>query len=261
MKLAVIIPAAGASSRFGGKDKLSEDLGGRPLLHRTVELFVNHDRPAFILVAGPHDDTRFEEFRLRHGDRLALLGVSLCRGGAEHRWQTVAAALAHTPDDCTHISVHDAARPCASPRLLDRLFDAAAAHPAVIPVTDVADTLKRVGEEPVDTGAHDPLDALLGEPGKRSTDARAVVETIPRDNLVAVQTPQVFAADLLRRAYAQADLASTDDAGLVERLGEPVVAVPGEITNLKITRPADLRLAMAILGLRAPRERATHKRF
>ncbi|RMH29497.1 MAG: 2-C-methyl-D-erythritol 4-phosphate cytidylyltransferase [Planctomycetota bacterium] len=261
MNLAVIIPAAGASSRFGDRDKLTEDLGGRPLLHRTVELFVNHDRVSCIVVAGPHDNARFNEFKLRHGDRLALLGVSLCRGGPEHRWQTVRAALGHVPDDCTHIAVHDAARPCASPRLLDRLFDAAAVHDAVIPAVDVADTLKRLGDEPVESGADDPLDALLGEPGSRASDARAVVETVPRAGLAAAQTPQVFRASLLRRAYAQDDLSSTDDAGLVERLGEPVVALPGEVTNIKITRPEDLRLAMAILGLKPSRERPTHKKF
>lgn len=261
MKLAVIIPAAGASARFGGKDKLSEDLGGRPLLHRTVELFVNHDRPAQIIVAGPADGPRFDEFKLRHGDRLALLGVTLCAGGADHRWETVHAALEHVDPDCTHIAVHDAARPAATPRLLDRVFDAALAHDAVIPGIDVSDTLKRVGAEAVASGAHDPLDALLAGPGGSSSDAREVVETVPRENVVAVQTPQVFAADLLRRAYAQADLSSTDDAGLVERLGARVVVVPGDATNIKVTRPEDVRLVMAIMGLKPAAGRATHKKF
>lgn len=261
MSLAVIIPAAGASTRFGGKDKLNEDLGGRPLLHRTVELFVNHDRPTFIIVAGPHEETRFDEFRLRHGDKLALLGVSICRGGAEFRWQSVHAALEHVPERCAHVAVHDAARPCASARLLDRVFDAGNAHDAVVPAIDVADTLKRIDPTPIESGAHDPLDALVGASGDRGGDARAVLETIPRENLVAVQTPQVFGADLLRRAYAQDDLTGTDDAGLVERLGGRVVTVPGEVTNIKITRPDDIRLAMAILGLKPPRARATHKKF
>ncbi len=261
MKLAVIIPAAGASARFGGKDKLSEDLGGRPLLHRTVELFVNHDRPSSIIVAGPPDGPRFDEFKLRHGDRLALLGVTLCPGGAAHRWQTVHAALTHVAPDCTHIAVHDAARPAATPRLLDRVFDAALAHDAVIPGVPVSDTLKRVGAETIASGAHDPLDALLASPGAAASDAHEVLETIPRDNLYAVQTPQVFAADLLLRAYAQDNLTSTDDAGLVERLGQRVVVVPGEATNIKVTRPDDVRLVMAIMGLKPAAGRATHKKF
>ena len=77
-----------------------------------------------------------------------------------------------------------------------------------------------------------------------------------------VQTPQVFEVDLLRRAYEQPGLdGATDDAMLVERLGEPVHVIDGDPVNLKITRPADLRLIRAILGLAAPAERPVHKRF
>jgi 2-C-methyl-D-erythritol 4-phosphate cytidylyltransferase len=79
--------------------------------------------------------------------------------------------------------------------------------------------------------------------------------------VVAVQTPQVFEAGLLRRAYAQKNLESTDDAQLVERLGERVVVVEGEVTNIKITRPSDMKIAMAVLGLKPAAERETHKRF
>lgn len=261
MRLGVIIPAAGASRRFGGRDKLNEDLGGRPLLHRTVEIFVNHDAPAHILVAGPAEENGFGEFKMRHGDKLALLGVSLCPGGKTHRWETVKAALAHLPNDCTHVAVHDAARPCASRQLIDRVVAAAAKHDAVIPAIDVPDTLKRVSAETKDDRDIDPLDALLGAGGKSNTNVRTVVETVSRENLVAVQTPQVFTADLLRRAYEQADLSSTDDAGLVERLGETVAVVEGEPTNIKVTTPGDIRIVMAILGLKPAKERAAHKRF
>jgi 2-C-methyl-D-erythritol 4-phosphate cytidylyltransferase len=259
MKLGVIIPAAGASQRFGGKDKLNADLAGRPLLHRTVEVFVNHECCADIIVAGPADNDSFAEFRLRHGDKLGLLGVSLCQGGKEHRWQTVKAALEHVPDDCTHIAVHDAARVCASHQLLDRLFEAASKHDAVIPAVPVADTLKEVSAKAIIDDDIDPLDAVLGS-GSNVT-VRQVVKTVSRENLVGVQTPQVFKADLLRKAYEQDDLSSTDDAGLIERLGEPVVVIEGDPMNIKVTRPNDLRLAMAILGLRAPKDRPTHKRF
>lgn len=259
MKLGVIIPAAGASRRFGGRDKLNEDLGGRPLLHRTVEIFVNHDVPSHILVAGPAEENGFGEFKMRHGDKLALLGVALCPGGATHRWETVKAALAHLPADCTHIAVHDAARPCASRQLIDRVLQAAQKHDAVVPAIDVPDTLKRVSPEAQVDRDLDPLDALLGAGG--AVKVRTILETVPREHLVAAQTPQVFKADLLRRAYDQADLTSTDDAGLVERLGETVVAVKGEATNLKVTTPGDIRIVMAILGLKPQKERATHKRF
>lgn len=266
MKLAVIIPAAGASTRYSEgqefpRSKLDEDLGGRPVLHRTIELFNNHDAVAFIVVAGPNDPEAFAQFKARHGDKLGLLGVQLCQGGKTHRYQTVQAALAKVPPDCSHIAVHDAARPCLPVELLERLVDAATKYAAVIPAIDVPDTLKRVSERQRDDRDIDPLDAILGAEGRRNTRIREVETTIDRARLVAVQTPQIFRADLLRRAYAQADLASTDDAQLVERLGEPVTVIEGDPRNLKITRPIDMTMARAVLGLKGPEGRPAHKRF
>jgi len=270
MKLAVIIPAAGSSRRYSqgqefGRSKLDEDLGGRPVLQRTLELFEKDERIAplvgLMIVAGPHDEGAFAEFKARHGDRLGLMGVKLCRGGASHRWETVAAALTLVPDDCTHIAVHDAARPCTPPELLERVIDAAGKYPAVIPAVDVPDTLKRVSERQRTDRDVDPLDAILGDAGRANTTVREVEATVDRTRMVGVQTPQIFRADLLRRAYAQADLASTDDAQLVERLGETVTVVEGDPRNIKITRPADLTMARAVLGVRAPEGRPVHKRF
>ena len=130
MKLAVIIPAAGFSSRFSegqefGRSKLDEEIGDRPVLQRTVEMFTKRDEVYSIIVAGPHDEEAFAEFKVRHADKLSILGVTLCRGGKTHRYETVAEALKLVPDDCTHIAVHDAARPCTPVELLDRVFDAA----------------------------------------------------------------------------------------------------------------------------------------
>jgi 2-C-methyl-D-erythritol 4-phosphate cytidylyltransferase len=265
MNLTVIIAAAGASRRYAealefDRSKLDEDLGGRPVLHRTVEMFTNHDAVSTVIVAGPADTQAFEQFKLRHADKLAILGVRLVKGGADHRWQTVRAALDAVPEDATHIAVHDAARPCTPPELLDRLFDAAQKHPAVIPACAVHDTLKRVAETDAQAD-EDPLDRILGGAGKPRGKQRTVVATIERAGLVAVQTPQVFEAALLRRAYQQNDLASTDDAQLVERLGQPVVVVEGDNRNIKITLPSDLPLARAVLGLKGPEGRAAHKRF
>ncbi len=264
MNLAVIICAAGASSRYtaagGLRDKLDEDLGGRPVLQRTVELFNKRDEVSSIVVAGPHEG--FEEFKVRHGDKLAILGVKLCRGGRSHRYETVRAALGHVPEDATHVAVHDAARPATPEDLLDRVFDAAGRHPAVIPAIDVPDTIKRVEEPEDDGGEHDdPIDAILGGAGKVNTGSRCVVETVPRGGLVLVQTPQVFERALLERAYGQDDLESTDDASLVERLGERVTVVEGDPRNVKITLPRDLPLVRAILGTKPPKDRAAHKRF
>jgi 2-C-methyl-D-erythritol 4-phosphate cytidylyltransferase len=265
MRLAVIIPAAGASSRYaadgGLRHKLDEDLGGKSVLQRTVELFTKHDLVGAIIVAGPHDDEAFNEFRDRHADRLGLLGAVLCRGGQTHRWETVKAALAHVPADCTHIAVHDAARPCASAELLDRVFNAVGKHRAVVPAVEVSDTLKKVRDTGEVMGVDDDVSAILGETAASRRPKRVVEATVSRVGVVFVQTPQAFEADLLRRAYAQSDLWGTDDAGLVERLGETVVVVEGDPRNIKITRPPDVAFARAVLGLKEAEGRAAHKRF
>jgi 2-C-methyl-D-erythritol 4-phosphate cytidylyltransferase len=270
MKICVIIPAAGSSRRYADslkaegiehdRSKLDEDLGGRPVLHRTVELFTKHPDVQSIIVAGPADPESMAGFRKRHADKLAILGVRLCDGGKDHRHETVQKALALAPEDCTHVAVHDAARPCATPEFIERVFEAAGHFPAVIPGVDVSDTLKRIDASAKVEVPRDPLADILGA-GSTPPPPRAVGQTVDRKDLVAVQTPQVFEVGLLRRAYAQKDLSSTDDAQLVERLGERVVVVPGESTNIKITRSADLRMARAIMGLKAPEQRASHMRF
>ena len=168
------------------------------------------------------------------------------------------AALAEVPEHATHVAVHDAARPVTPQDVIDRVFVAAGAHAGVIPAVPVADTLKRLGEE-AEGGGGDPLAAILGT-GEASP-PRRVTETIDRAELALVQTPQVFETGLLRRAYGQDDLSSTDDAGLVERIGEPVVAVEGDPLNIKITRPGDVELARIIGGFRKASERPSHKRF
>ena len=91
-------------------------------------------------------------------------------------------------------------------------------------------------------------DFILGDVGKASTSGRPVIETVSREGLMAVQTPQVFDAALLRRAYATAELAgTTDDASVVERIGEPVLVVEGDSRNIKITTEADLQLVRALM--------------
>ena len=142
--------------------------------------------------------------------------------------------------------------------------DSASALKAVIPALNVADTLKRVSEESVEAQQEDSIaDSILGEDAEMSkAKGRFVQATVDRRNLVAVQTPQVFKADVLRRAYAQTDLSGvTDDASLVERMGTKVLVVDGELRNLKVTVPEDLRTIRLLLGIAAPEGRAVHKRF
>lgn len=263
MNICVIIPAAGRSSRYGSGDKLSQDLGGRPLLLRTVEAFTKRQEVTSIIVAGPPDG--FDAFREKFGATLGFHGARLVRGGTAERWETVRNALAEASDDCTHIAVHDAARPGVSSALLDRIFQAVQSLPAVIPAIELTGTVKRVGDQPAEVGGDEDdviADSILGEETRVVIPARPVLETIDRTGLVEVQTPQVFEADLLRRAYAQDDLSgATDDAMLVERLGETVYVVAGERTNVKVTTPGDLALMRAILGVKPPAERPVHKRF
>lgn len=282
MNVAVIIPAAGASSRYaaagGLRHKLDEDLGGKPVLQRTVETFTKYDDDFTlgpIIVAGPHDDDAFAEFRDRHGDRLTLLGATFVRGGKTHRWETVAAALASLASFSGLIAIHDGARPCVTFPLLTRVFRAAARSGAAVPGVRVSDTLKRVRFEDAPAEDADRAAAILGlEP--RSAPRAAIEATVPRDALYAVQTPQVFDSALLRAAYARVVGNETDDAQVVESLaaagerptlstGKPwtgtITLVEGEARNIKITTPEDLALARNIMGFREPEGRATHKKF
>ncbi len=270
MKLAVIIAAAGSSTRYAEaarvqdpdaivRSKLDEDLGGRPLLQRTVELFTTLAQVSQIIVAGPADPEGLEAFKLRYGDKLGLLGCKLIAGGKEFRYQTVQAALPHIASDITHIAVHDAARPVCPAEVIERVLDAAERFDAVIPGIEVADTLKKCAPQNIVDEKADPLAAIFGSAEPKAF--KAVASTVDRAGLMAVQTPQIFAAALLRKAYSQSDLTSTDDSQLIERLGERVVIVDGDVRNIKITRPADLTMARVIGNFKAPQERPAHLRF
>jgi len=269
MKLAVIIPAAGIGKRFKasgptGDDrraKIEIDLCGRPVLMRSVELFVNRTEVQQIIVAV--DPDHIIEFRFRWGDKLTLRGVQIVSGGKTERWQTVLKALDVVGKNCTHVAVHDAVRPLASRELIDRVLGAAMQFHAVIPAVPVHATLKRVLA--IQSGRSkkvDPLDAIMGTEITYATSVKQIVETVSRSNLVLAQTPQVFELALYRRAYAQIaegklDLNHvTDDASLIEALGELVHVVEGESTNLKITQIQDVELARAVLVGRNERDRA-----
>ncbi|RMD64524.1 MAG: hypothetical protein D6824_03875 [Planctomycetota bacterium] len=130
-----------------------------------------------------------------------------------------------------------------------------------MPGLPVADTLKRVAPTAHPLAEPDPVRAaLLGE-AAQAEQTWTVETTLDRDGVFAVQTPQLFTAPLLRSAYAQENLTSTDDASLVERLGETVRIVEGDPRAWKITRPEDLETLRALLRLPPPQTRAAHKRF
>lgn len=252
MKVSMIIPAAGRGQRFGA-DKLSQDLDGRPVLVRTIEAFTRREEVVQIIVAGPPE--HYDLFVDRFGPVLGFHGVDVVQGGTIDRWETVTRALAVVRDDVTHVGVHDAARPCVSQSMLDRVFEAAARLEAVIPGVAISSTVKEVDRQrSQDVAATDALaDAILGAETADRIEALPVTRTVPRDGLMVAQTPQLFRGDLLARVAAEGMMDGvSDDASAVERLGVDVHVVPGDPCNIKITQPEDLQLAAAILhGQRA----------
>lgn len=152
--------------------------------------------------------------------------VSVVTGG-ETRQDSVARALLTLPDDVDIVLVHDAARPLVPTEVVTAVVAAVAdGHPAVVPALPVVDTIKEVD------------------------DSAVVVRTVDRAPLRAIQTPQGFDRAVLQRAHAEADLGVTDDAGLVEALGVPVLVVPGHEEAFKVTRPFDIVMAEAVLARR-----------
>jgi 2-C-methyl-D-erythritol 4-phosphate cytidylyltransferase len=202
-----IVVAAGGGSRFGAAKQFAQ-LNGASVIERAVEVAV--ESCDGVVVVLPADTT----WAAAPGVRLAVGGVT--------RSDSVRAGLALVPDDADIVIVHDAARPLASRRLYELVVQAIVdGADGAVPALPVADTVKRVAN------------------GR-------VVETVSREGLVGVQTPQAFRAAALRAAHAIGGV-DTDDAALVEGNGGVVVVVEGERRNLKLTLADDLELAQALL--------------
>ena len=220
---AVILPAAGKSSRFRDQHykKPFVPLENRPVWLHAAEKFTNRtDVKQTLLVISPEDR---EAFQAKMGANVALLGIELVEGGQEC-YDSVAAALARVQPEIEYVAVHDAARPCLADEWIDAVFAAATKTGAAILATPISGTVKRAGKD------------------------QMVQETLSRAGLWEAQTPQVFRRQLLIDAYAsRGQQPATDDAQLVERLGHQVAIVHGSPMNLKITTKEDLRLAAAVL--------------
>lgn len=223
-KFAVILPAAGRSSRFKDRHykKPFSPLAGKAVWLHSAERFLNRsDVGQVILVISPEDR---EYFEFKFSSNIAILGIEVIEGGAE-RADSVEAALARVKPEAEFVCVHDAARPCLADAWIDTIFQAAQRSEAAIFAIPVAGTLKRVGPD------------------------HTIQETVPRDHLWEAQTPQVFRRTLLMEAYAKRDgFNATDEAQLVERIGHPVAVVRGSAMNLKITTKEDQRLAEQTLA-------------
>lgn len=218
--VSVIVPAAGAATRFGAsQNKIFAPLGDRPLFLVTLDAFAGRDDVGQIQLVVSADD--LERMRREFGRELADAGAALVVGGPT-RSQSVRNALAHLSPEATLVCVHDAVRPCVADEWIDAVFAAAAECGAAVLACPVRDTLKRVA------------------------DGDVIAETVCRKHLWEAQTPQVFHTDLLRRAYA-AGIDATDDAELVQALNHAVRVVAADRRNVKITTPADLAIARSVL--------------
>ncbi len=220
MRAAAILLAAGRGDRLGGgHPKGFVALGGRTLLEHalhTVEACPGIEVAVAAVPSGLEERAR--------GLAVGAGKLRAVVGGGHSRQESVRLALEAIPEGVDAVVAHDVARPFASPSLFRVVLDALADADGAIPVVRIPDTVKRIADG-------------------------GVAETIPREGLVLVQTPQAFRRAALERAHREArreGYRGTDDAALLERAGARVVAVPGDPANLKVTTPEDLHLAEAL---------------
>ena len=223
-----IVPAAGAGKRLGlGINKAFAMLAGAPLIVHCLKMLQETGlvkRAIVVLAPAEVEDGRklLEGYAPKYFAELPFIVVA----GGKERQDSVANALATVTEDDGYIAVHDGARPFAGKEVFSRTLEAAKLHGAAIAAVPVKDTIKVINER--------------GE----------VVSTPERSTLQAVQTPQIFAANLLKDAYAYLaahPAAVTDDASVVELLGHKVVVAQGRYENIKVTTPEDLIFAENLL--------------
>lgn len=220
-----VVPAAGKGIRMNSDlPKALTSIAGKPIITWTIEALEQTPVVDAIVIVAPEDFlTTFERLKHENGWQKVAAIVP----GGEDRQQSVWNGLQAIPSETEWVVVHDAARPLVKPSLIVAVWEAAneigTAAIAALPCTD---TVKRT------------LDGIL------------IAETLDREQIWLAQTPQVFAAELLKEAHEQAikdGCLATDDAMLVERLGVPIRLVWGDPTNIKITHPSDLALAEIFL--------------
>jgi 2-C-methyl-D-erythritol 4-phosphate cytidylyltransferase len=216
--VAAILVAGGSGQRLGAAvPKAFVEVGGRSLLEHAVSPFLAHPAIGEVIVVLPP------------GRSATLSGVVTVAGGAT-RQQSVAAGLRRVAAHVDFVLVHDVARPFVPSTVIDAVLAAlSAGADAVVPVVPIHDTVRRIGSD------------------------GALAETVDRSTLVAVQTPQGFAREVLVAAHDQGGPEATDDAGLVEAMGGRVVPIPGAEDSFKITTPLDLARAESVARLRSAR--------
>jgi 2-C-methyl-D-erythritol 4-phosphate cytidylyltransferase len=226
LMLTAVIVAAGSSQRMGF-DKLLALLGDKPVLVHTIDAFERTVSVEEIILVARSE--RVEEFRelTRQGGFQKVRHII---AGGEQRQDSVRAGLERLSPSAEFVAVHDGARPLVTPEQIEHILAMARQHGAAALAAPVTDTLKRADENGV------------------------VIGGVSRENLYAMQTPQIFERDLLKRAYAAVvaeNLSVTDEVSAVEQLGARVLVVPNDEWNVKITYPRDLLLAQAVLARRS----------
>ena len=227
MRVVAIIPAAGEGRRMGKDvEKQFLHLRGIPLLVHTLKVFdESPEVDAVIVVVGAQQRHALDKYVLRPYPCRKLLRI--VDGGPE-RQDSVANGLRTVPRECELVVIHDGVRPLLSRNLLRSVLKAADRHGAAIAAIPAGDSVKQA-------------------------EGGVVTASLDRENIWLAQTPQIFRTNILRQAYEKAardGLTVTDDAGLVERTGVSVHLVLGSPENIKVTTPADLIIAEAILASR-----------
>lgn len=228
-EFAVILPAAGNSSRLRGFDRKKPfiDLAGEPVWKRTVSAFAGREDVAQIVLVLADSDRA--DFVKQFGEHP--VGIDLAAGGAS-RAESVAGGLGLLSESIQFVAVHDAARPLVTQETIDKVFAAARETGAAIPGLPITSTVKQI----------DDRDRILA--------------TVDRSKLRLAQTPQTFARQILVDAFAQAAARLqdfTDEASIVEAAGHSVTVSEGAWDNLKLTTADDVRLAEMILAWRRVR--------
>jgi 2-C-methyl-D-erythritol 4-phosphate cytidylyltransferase len=214
-QVGAVIVAAGWSQRMGGVDKMLALLGGKPVLAWAVDVFQQCKLiDQIVVVVSKQSLGRCQRLVAERGWSKV---TDVCVGG-RRRQDSVAAGLSRL-SHCQWVIIHDGARPLVTEGLIEQGLKVAAETGAAIAVVPVTDTIKVAGDD------------------------RVVQQTLPRGNLWAVQTPQVFRFDIITEAYRRVKAEVTDDASLVEQLDYKVKLYMGSYDNIKITTPDDLALA------------------